>query len=238
MSKKKSSTDPIIELMSIELAEREVAFIYFGWAGILLKTRNKILAFDVSNYILKKHDIRNINSLDLQFNSHTHYDHFELPSTQQMYQQTQAKIIAEPQVYTELEGKIPEDDLFVGKPEKPLQINEFKIKSIVGIHPRPITLFHVEWNNFKVFHGGDSDYIPLSEFPTDLAFIPTGSPSPSCSPEKGLKMTVDLNPTIAVAMHGTKTQTQKFEKLVKKELPETKVLLPEKNKFSQFTLKL
>lgn len=237
MSKKKESPDLINELMSLKLGESDLAFVYFGWAGILLRTKNKTIAFDITNYILKNHDIKDIISLDLQFNSHTHYDHFELPSTQQMYQQTKAKIIAEPEVYAELEGNIPEKDLLIGKPDTPLQINDFTIHSVVGIHPRPITLFHVKWNELSIFHGGDSDYIPLKALPADVAFIPTGSPSPSCSPEKGLKMTLDLTPSIAVAMHGTKTQTQKYKKLVESELPDTKVLLPEKYSLTSLTLK-
>lgn len=236
MSQKKASTNLIKELMTLKLDENELAFAYFGWAGILLKTKNKTLAFDLSEHILKNHDIKDIVSLDLQFNSHTHYDHFQLPSTLQMYKQTQAKIIAEPEVYAELKGKIPDEDLMVGKPDSPLQINDFTIHSIVGIHPRPITLFHVEWDEIKIFHGGDSDYIPLTEYPAELAFIPTGSPSPSCSPEKGLKMTIDVNPSVAVAMHGNKTQTGKFKKLVEDELPNTQVLVPEKNTLTSITL--
>ena len=230
------NADPIRILMQTEVTGKDIAFIYFGWAGILLKAREKTLAFDLSNYILTKHDITNIKYLDLQFNSHTHYDHFEVPSTLQLYDQTKAKIIAEPQVYNELVGKIPEDKLFSASPKESLNIDGFSIKSVVGIHPRPITLFHVEWNNFSIFHGGDSDFVPLTDYHSEIAFIPTGTPSPSCSPEKGLKMVLDLKPSIAVAVHGTKSQTQKFSQLVKEKYPETRVVIPEKNVLTQVSL--
>jgi L-ascorbate metabolism protein UlaG (beta-lactamase superfamily) len=227
--KMNNEIDPIITLMESELTGKEIAFIYFGWAGILLKKRAKIIAFDLSNYIMKENDLSNIKNLDLQLNSHTHYDHFEVPSTLQLFEQTKAKVIAEPQVFNELVGKIPKEALYSASPDKTLNINDFSIKSVVGIHPKPITLFHVEWNNFRVFHGGDSDYIPLSEYPSDIAFIPTGSPSPSCSPEKGLKMVLDLKPSIVIAVHGNKSQTKKFSQLVKDSLPETQVVIPQKN---------
>jgi len=226
MSKK---NDPIISLMESNVTGKEIAFIYFGWAGILLKTREKTLAFDLSNYIMKDHDISHIKKLDLQLNSHTHHDHFEVPSTLQLYRDTKANVIVEPQVYDELVGKIPEDALYSASPDKTLSIDGFLIKAVIGIHPKPITLFHVEWNNFSVFHGGDSDYIPLSEYPSDIAFIPTGSPSPSCSPEKGLKMVLDLKPSTVIAVHGNKSQTKKFSQLVKDSLPETQVVIPQKN---------
>ena len=228
--------DPIITLMETNAQEGEIAFIYFGWAGILLRTRGKTIAFDLSNYIMKESDIKNIKNLDLQLNSHTHYDHFEVPSTLQLYERTGAKIIAEPQVFDELVGKIPEDSLFSASPDKILNINNFAIKSVVGIHPRPITIFHVEWDNFKVFHGGDSDYVPLTKYPSDLAFIPTGSPSPSCSPEKGLKMVQDLKPSLVIAVHGNKPQTKKFKQLVKETMPETKVVIPLKNVITKISI--
>ena len=228
--------DPIIALMESDTTGDEVAFIYFGWAGILLKTRGKTIAFDLSNYIMKEHNLSYIKKLDLQLNSHIHYDHFEVPSTLQLYEQTKANVIAEPQVHAELVGKIPEDALHLGSPDKILNINNFLIKSVVGIHPKPITLFHVEWNGFSIFHGGDSDYIPLSECSSDIAFIPTGSPSPSCSPEKGLKMVLDVKPDIAIAVHGTKSQTKKFSRLVKESIPETNVVIPEKNVITQISV--
>ena len=95
--------------MESDVTGGEVDFIYFGWAGILIKTRGKIIAFDLSNYIMKDHNLSNIKKLDLQLNSHIHYDHFEVPSTLQLYEQTKANVIAEPQVYDELVGKMPEE---------------------------------------------------------------------------------------------------------------------------------
>ena len=228
MSEKKG-LEPISDLITLSLKEDDFAFVYFGWAGILLKAKQKIIAFDLCEYILKKKNVERITTLDLQLNSHIHGDHFDLESTKQFYQQTGAKIIVDPQIFEQLKNEVPPEVLFSAIPNKPIKVGDFTVNSVKGIHPSPISVFHVEWNGLSVFHGADSDYVPLEKYQADLAFIPTGSPSPSCSPEKGLKMALDVKPTIAVATHGTNPQMEKFKALVLKELPDTQVIIPEKN---------
>lgn len=232
----KTEPDPISELIALSLKKDDIAFIYFGWAGILLKAKQRIVAFDLCEYILTKKNVEKITTLDLQLNSHIHGDHYDLESTKQFFQQTGAKIIVNPQIFKELKNEVPNEVLFSAIPNKPIIIGDFIVNSIEGIHPSPISVFHVKWNDLSVFHGGDSDYVPLKNYQADLAFIPTGSPSPSCSPEKGLKMALDTKPMIAVATHGTKAQMEKFQSLVVQELPDTEVVIPEKNELIKLTL--
>jgi L-ascorbate metabolism protein UlaG (beta-lactamase superfamily) len=231
-------TDPISDLIALSLNDDELAFIYFGWAGILLKAKRKIIAFDLCNYVLNHNKLKvdSITSLDLQFNSHVHGDHFDLKTTTQIFQQTGAKMITEPRVFEKLKGKVPDEALFSGNPYKPLYIDDFRINSIEGIHPSPITIWRVHWEDVNVFHGADSGHVPLENYLADLAFIPTGSPSPSCSPEKGLKMAMDVKPEVVITMHGAESQMTEFKGLVAKELPETKVVIPEANKVIKIPL--
>ncbi|MFX0152380.1 MAG: MBL fold metallo-hydrolase, partial [Candidatus Hodarchaeota archaeon] len=185
----KKQLDPISDLITVSLEKNDVAFIYFGWAGILLKAKQKLIAFDLcpyDNILLKKQNVQKITTLDLQLNSHIHRDHFNLGSTKQLFQQTGAKIIVNPQIFDELKNEFPNEVLFSAIPNKPITVGEFTVNSIEGIHPSPISVFHVKWDGLSVFHGADSDYVPLENYQADLAFIPTGYPSPSCSPEKGL----------------------------------------------------
>jgi L-ascorbate metabolism protein UlaG (beta-lactamase superfamily) len=226
----KYQRNPIKELITLSLKENEFAFIYFGWAGILLKAKQKLIAFDLCEYVVKKKNVEEITTLDLQLNSHIHGDHFELESTKQLLHQTGAKIIVEPQIFEKLKKEVPKEVLFKASPNKLITVNEFSVNSIKGIHLSPISIFHITWNGLSVLHGGDSDYVPLEKYQTDLAFIPTGTPSPTCSPEKGLKMVVDITPSIAVATHGTKTEMAKFKALVAKELPDTEVIIPQRKK--------
>ncbi|MFX0183496.1 MAG: MBL fold metallo-hydrolase [Candidatus Hodarchaeota archaeon] len=234
----KKRLDPISDLITLSLKENDCAFIYFGWAGILLKANQRIIAFDLcayDNILLKKKNVEKITTLDLQFNSHIHRDHFIPGSTKQLFHQTGAKIIANPQIFEELKNEIPNEFLFSAIPNKPITVGDFTVNSIEGIHLSPISVFHVKWNGLSVFHGADSDYVPLENYQADLAFIPTGYPSPSCSPEKGVKMVLDIKPTIVVAIHGKKAEMGKFKALVTKEIPDTEVVIPEKNELIKLT---
>ncbi|MFW9995556.1 MAG: MBL fold metallo-hydrolase [Candidatus Odinarchaeota archaeon] len=234
----KKRLDPIGDLIALSLKENDFAFIYFGWAGILLKAKQRIIAFDLSEYdniFLKKKNVEKITTLDLQLNSHVHRDHFDIRSTKKFFQQTGARIIVNPQIFEELRNEVPNEILFSAIPNKPITVGDFTVNSIEGIHPSPISVFHVKWNDLSVFHGADSDYVPLENYQADLAFIPTGYPSPSCSPEKGLKMVLDIKPAIAVAIHGTKAQMGKFKALAAKELPDTEVVIPGKNELIKMT---
>jgi L-ascorbate metabolism protein UlaG (beta-lactamase superfamily) len=235
----KKRLDPISDLITVSLNENDVAFIYFDWAGILLKANQRIIAFDLcayDNMLLKKKNVEKITSLDLQLNSHMHGDHFNLGSTKQLFQQTGAKMIVNPQIFEELKNEVPNEVLFSAIPNNPITVSDFTVNSIEGIHPSPISVFHVKWDGLSVFHGADSDYVPLENYQADLAFIPTGYPSPSCSPKKGLKMVLDIKPTIAVATHGTKAEMGKFKALVTKEIPDTEVVIPEKNELIKLTI--
>jgi len=112
------------------------------------------------------------------------------------------------------------------RPGEPIAIGDLTVRGVVGIHPRPITMFHVETPELRVFHGGDSDHVPLGEYPADLAFVPVGAPSPSCSPESALAMVRDVGAKVAVAVHGAIEESEAFRELVAAELPETQVVIP------------
>lgn len=236
MPEKNLESQIIKDLYTVTLEENQTVFTYFGWAGIILRTKRHALAFDIGEKCIHKSEINLIENLDLQLYSHTHWDHFTPPVTKKIFENTEAPVIVEPQVAVELTNDIPADKLKSINSGDTLKINDFEIKAILGVHPRPITLFRVKWSECNLFHGADSGYVPLKDYSADLAFIPTGSPSPSCSPLNALQMLLDIEPQIVVAMHGTKKQMQKFKTLALEKLPETKVILPEVNKPIKLTL--
>jgi L-ascorbate metabolism protein UlaG (beta-lactamase superfamily) len=225
-SRKKGSA-PIRELLDVGLAEDELAFIYMGYSGILLRCRDRMLAFDVGKESIRPDEIEALERLDIQFYSHIHWDHWDAQVTRKLLERTGAQIVAEPQVVREMRGQIPPDALKAATPGEHLTIDDVEIASIAGIHPSPIVVFHVRCDGLEVFHGADSGYVPLGDYAADVAFIPAGNPSPSCSPENALKMALDVRPQVAVAMHGDQGQLQAFRRLVEQELPGTRVITPE-----------
>ena len=100
------------------------------------------------------------------------------------------------------------------------------ITPVLGIHLSLITLFHVELPKLSIFHGGDSDHVPLDYLKADLAFVPVGRPSPSCTPESGAAILKDLKPKVAIPMHGPTRRMREFESLARSEAPDTRVLIP------------
>ena len=93
----------------------------------------------------------------------------------------------------------------------------------------PINLYQIRMGGITVFHGGDSGYVPLKDYSSDIAFIPTGAPSPTCSPEDAFKMAIDLKPGVAVPMHGNKYEHVEFEKKIKEKMLEIRVIIPTKH---------
>lgn len=224
---RKDDSAPIHELFQLALEKDELAFIYLGFAGIVLRVNDRVLAFDVGPECIHQKEIKALEALDVQLYSHTHWDHWDTMVTSSIFETTGAPIVAEPQVVEEMADVVAPDRVRAAMPGSPLLINAVEISAIRGIHPRPITLFHVKCEGVRIFHGADSGYVPLTEYPADVAFIPTGSPSPSCSPQNALKMAIDVQPKVVVAMHGNKKQLQRFRDLMQQKMPETKVILPQ-----------
>jgi len=224
---RKNGSAPIRELLELRLAEDELAFIYLGYAGILLRCRDRVLAFDVGKESIRPDEIEALERLDIQFYSHIHWDHWDAQVTRELLERTGAQIVAEPQIVQEMESQVPPDVLKAATPGERLTIDGLDIAAIAGIHPSPIVVFHVKCDGLGVFFGADSGYVPLGDYAADVAFVPVGSPSPSCSPEKALKMAADVRPQVAVAMHGNLAQLKEFRRLVERELPGTRVITPE-----------
>ena len=59
-----------------------------------------------------------------------------------------------------------------------------------------------------------------------VAIVPTGSPSPTASPQDAFEMTKATNPYIVIPMHGSPQQMQEFSNLVEESGLETIVTIP------------
>ena len=136
----------------------------------------------------------------------------------------------------ELRSRIPPEKVLSGPEEFRLvcdeltyEINGIKAKLHRGVHPRQIIQSRVSIGRLKIFHADDSGYWPVGKQRVDVAFLPTGMPSPTCHPGVALAMAMDLKPTFSVAVHGDDEQRQKFKALVECELPDITVIIPRLN---------
>ncbi|MBN2388688.1 MAG: MBL fold metallo-hydrolase [Anaerolineales bacterium] len=217
---------PLSAFYQMALENDELACLYLGFAAILLRYRDHVLAFDLSQESLFAEEITALEKLDLSFHSHTHFDHWDLESCTRIQAGTGAALVVEPQVAEAMQAAGVTEGLHTARAGTPLMIAGCEITPVTGIHPRPITIFHVRMDGLRLFHGADSGPVPLGALRVEVAFLPVGDPSPSCSPRNALQMACDLQPHAVVAMHAAPKQLQEFRRLMKAELPDTIVLLP------------
>lgn len=220
-------TKEIKSLFAYVLEEKEVAFQYLGYSGIILRTSHGAIIIDPADK-MKGDEIKSIppDTVNLILFTHDHYDHFHHPSAVALYKATGATIIAEANVVNRLKGDIPADKLVVASIDKPFQLGNIIVRAIKGSHVGPIMLYQIAIGDLRIFHGADSDYVPLSGLSAEVAFLPAGEPSPTASPQAALNMATDLKPKFVVAIHGSSRQYQDLEKLVQGKLKDTKVIVP------------
>ncbi len=86
-------------------------------------------------------------------------------------------------------------------------------------------LYQLNMDDITVFHGGDSGYVNLKDYPSQVAIVPVGRMSPTASPENAYKMVADVKPDVAVTMHGSDKQKQQLEEKIKETIPQITVYI-------------
>ncbi len=131
-------------------------------------------------------------------------------------------------------GGIPADKLITAVDGKDVQAGGLTVRGFVGKHVGPIMLFRVQLGSLRFFHGGDSAYVPIRDGQAELAFLPTGNPSPTASPDSAFKMAKDVKPKVALLMHGAEAQHAAFKKLAADFFPDMTVEVMEPFKVRVF----
>jgi L-ascorbate metabolism protein UlaG (beta-lactamase superfamily) len=221
-----SKANEIRKLFASSLGKDEVAFMYLGYSGVIVRTSNRTIIIDPAE-LLGGEEIKALKGVDLLLFTHNHGDHYRSGVALDIFKATGAPVLAEPLVANDLKGKVSSDKLTSASAGKTYNFNGIMVSTIQGIHRGPIILYHLKIGDISIFHGGDSGYVPVKDYPADLAFLPTGSPSPTASPENALKMASELKPSIVVTIHGSEVQSKEFEGKVKENLPKTTVIITE-----------
>lgn len=221
---RKSKAQEIGKFFALPLAKNEVAVFYLGVSGFLARTVNQAVLIDPAGF-LKKDEISAFKAVNLVLFTHNHLDHFSSGATEAIFKATAAPILAEPKVANKLKGKIPADKLVSAESGKTYTFGDLTATAIQGIHRGPIMLYQIKVGDITMFHGGDSGYVNLKDYPSQVAFVPVGRMSPTASPENAFKMAADLKPNVATTMHGSEKQKREFEQKVKETMPQTAVLI-------------
>ena len=199
--------------------------IYLGASGILARTSKQSVLIDAAGF-LKDDETAALKEVNLLLFTHSHMDHFSAGKTLKLFKKTGAPVLAEAKVANKLKGSIPSEKLTSATSGQTYAYGDLTVKAVQGVHRGPIMLFQIKMGNLLMFHAGDSGYVPLKDYQSQLAFLPTGGMSPTASPENAFKMAAELKPKVVVVMHGSKGQHKKFENILKEKMPQTKVIIP------------
>lgn len=224
------AVESISRLYSLTLEKREIGFLYLGASRVIVRTEKGAAAIDTGRFP-KQIESKAIKSLDLILYTHIHSDHYNRDAARRLFRATRAHIVAEKHVANDLEEYIPSDKLISRNPEDKedtFNIGNAKVTSFVGVHLSPISMFRIIWGETSIFHAGDSGFMRWKDVKSNVAFLPTGSPSPTCAPEVAVAMVMDLRPEVAVAFHGSAKQTSRFKRLVERELSDCEVIIPKR----------
>ena len=219
-------THPLSELLSMPLKDNEVAFIRLNrFSNIVVRVADKTVLFDPATLVTEELDILNKNGVDLVLYTHGHYDHFSSATALQLFEGSQPTIAIDPSLTPYFKDNIPKKNLITTESGNSVSTGNITIDSLEGKHIGPIMLFRITINDIKIFHGGDSAYVSLQSMGSHLAFVPTGSPSPTCNPEYAFQMVFDIKPQIAVPMHGIEDEHNEFKQLMDTKMPDTNVII-------------
>jgi L-ascorbate metabolism protein UlaG (beta-lactamase superfamily) len=221
---RKSKAQEIERFFDLSLKKNELAVFYLGVSGFIVRSLSQTVLFDPAG-MLKDDEVKALKTVNLVLFTHDHMDHFSSGKTQAIFKATAAPILAEPKVANKLRGKIPADKLVSAESGKTYSFGGVTATAIQGIHRGPIMLYQIKMDGITLFHGGDSGYVSLNDYPSQVAIVPVGRMSQTASPENAYKMVSDIKPNFAITMHGSDKQKQQFEQKVKDAIPQTAVVI-------------
>ncbi|HUD04850.1 MAG TPA: MBL fold metallo-hydrolase [Patescibacteria group bacterium] len=202
---------------------------WFGHASFSFVDENGNKIYYVDPFDLKPAELE---KADLVFITHAHPDHFSPPDLEKILTNT-TLVIAPPDILEQID--IDEDLKFAVEPNKSYEIKGFKFQTIpaYNIHPEKLN-FHPKANNWvgyifelngkKIYHAGDTDFIPemrnLQTLNLDVAMLPIGGKF-TMSAEEAAEAANAIAAKITVPMHyrrlnpeSHQTLEEKFKQLV------------------------
>ena len=140
---------------------------------------------------------------DLSLITHEHFDHCS-PDDVAKIQHSGSVIITEKESAAKLSG-----DVRIVNVGETLSVEDIKVEAVPAyntnkdFHPKSKGWlgFIVEIDGVKVYHAGDTDYIPeMKDFNTDIALLPVSGTYVMTAAE-AVEAALAINPKVAIPMH-------------------------------------
>lgn len=168
---------------------------WLGHDGFRIEA-GKIIYFD-------PYQIGSGSKADLILISHEHFDHCS-PEDVAKVQDSHTVVITEKSAAKKLKG-----DVRVMNPGELLTIDDVKIRAVPSyntdkdFHPRGNNWlgFIVEMEGVKIYHAGDTDFIPeMKDLEVDIALLPV-SGTYVMKADQAVQAALAINPKLAIPMH-------------------------------------
>jgi len=154
-----SKFEAVKSLYSLELSENDIAFIFLGYSGILLRSKTTAIAIDPSRS-LGQTEISAIEHLDLLLFTHNHWDHYINEEALLIIKSTGSHVIADKITSEELKTSVPSNMITIGDSgsfSQTYKIGNHEVVALRGIHVGPITQYLVilgnkglPWRRFRL----------------------------------------------------------------------------------------
>jgi len=187
---------------------------WLGHDGFIIDG-SKVLCID-------PYQVASAKKADIILITHEHYDHCS-PGDIEKVRTPGSVIVTEKDSAKKLSG-----DVRVMAPGDSLEVGEVKIRAVpaynIGkqFHPKAKGWlgFIIEMDGVKVYHTGDSDFIPeMEEIKADIALLPV-SGTYVMDADEAVRAALAIKPELAIPMHygaivGDETDAERFSKALK-----------------------
>jgi L-ascorbate metabolism protein UlaG (beta-lactamase superfamily) len=195
--------------------------IWFGHASFSFKDTNGNLIYYVDPFDLT---VSRLEEADLVFITHAHQDHFS-PVDLAKIIKAETIIIAPPDILAKIDRAVELKQIV--EPNKNYEVKGFRFQTIPAYNTHPDKLnFHpkanhwvgyiFELNGQKIYHAGDTDFIPemknLKDLRLDIALLPIGGVY-TMEVEEAAKAANAIAAKITIPMHYRRLNADNYQEI-------------------------
>jgi len=222
---KKGKMLSLAKLYETKVSKGQVAIVLFNdFSGIAIMSPLRSVVLDPTQI-----DASSFQKVDFLLITHEHTDHLDEILVSQIQQITGCTVIADRTSSESLRDFIPKNKMKVIQADMEVTLDDLVIEALPSNHPAaatPVTYMITLENGVKIFHASDSlpfpamERIGLNEKPDIVLCAISGGAG--LTPRTGVEIAKLIKAKVAIPYHGDSFSD--FENIIKRELPEQKVV--------------
>ncbi len=211
-----------------------LSFIWKGCSAVLLEVNGLTVLVDPGNHFSMDEvaELTRGGGPDAILYTHEHSGHFDPDFLSSILREFSAPpvLVVNKGVFRAVRRWVDWDRLIKVKEGESIQISGMRVHTLRAVHPgiHPV-VFLLEIGGKAIFHGDSTGFSRMLEAfsPVDLAFVPSGSPSPNASPKEAVRIVRALVPRVTVPFHGDEGELREVERRIELANLDIRVILPD-----------